>query len=208
MKKIIKGEAPANLKDFVSKENPLHWDDIHTTKAYSGLYAECVRLLRAEQDNLCGYTERPLPSTGIHVDHFRKRALFPAQNYVFGWNNLIVDEHNKSFGADYKDNAIQKAEDYEILIDPVAHDPHWFFTYIESGRIKPKESLNEEERKMAEFTIRIFNLQHPLLCDDRREIIELVRDYKRGGLTADEIKEAIRGLGYPSAVEFALTLIS
>lgn len=207
MKKIVKGEPPADFAKFVAKENPQHWEDIHKTKAYPKLYAECVSQLKFEQDNLGGYTEKPL-SGRVHIDHYRKRSLFPAQGYVFSWNNLIADEYNMSFGAVYKDNSIQKIDDYERLIDPIAQDPHHFFTYTEYGRIKPKENLDDEEKMKAEFTIRTFNLQHPLLCDDRREIVELVKAYHKGGLSAEEVKGLVSNLGYPSAVDYALTLYS
>lgn len=207
MRKIVKGSPPADLRKFLTKEDPHHWEDIHDTKAYPELYAQCISQLKSEQGFLGGYTERPLPSEGIHVDHFRKQSLFPSQKYVFGWNNLIVDEHNISFGADHKDNAIRNVKDYERLIDPVAQDPHHFFTYIERGLIKPKEGLSAGEKEMAVFTISVFNLQHPLLCDDRREIIELVKVYRNGGLSEEEIQEQMCNLGYPSVVEYAFTLI-
>ena len=95
-------------------------------------------------------------------------------------------------------------DDYAKLIDPVAQDPHHFFTYMENGRIIPKQELSDEEREMAEFTIATFNLQHPSLLNKREEIIRMVRSYKQGGMDEEDILACVEFYGFPSAIEYAL----
>ena len=93
---------------------------------------------------------------------------------------------------------------YRKLIDPVAQDPHHFFTYMENGWIIPKAGLNDAEKEMAEYTIETFNLQHPSLLNKREEIIRLVKSYKQGGLADADILACVVTFGFPSVVEYAL----
>lgn len=202
MRKIKKQAPPEDLDKFVRCENPQKFEEIHQSEHFSGLYAECIEQLKTEQENLSGYTEKPLKN-GVHVDHFRKQALFNTQDLVFGWNNLIADEHNPGYGADFKDKRVTR-EEYEKLINPVLEDPHHFLTYMDEGVIKPVDGLTQQEREKAEKTIEIFNLRHPLLKELRERAIKMVKDYKNQGLTEDEILIALRDYGFKSAVEYAL----
>lgn len=91
--------------------------------------------LKAEQNNLSGYTEKPL-SSGVHVAHFRKQALFKIRDMVLGWNNMIIDEHHSGYGVDIKDASVKTAIDYDKLINPF----FWWFaqiSYMDEGIIKP-----------------------------------------------------------------------
>lgn len=203
MRRIVKLQAPVDLAEFVKKEKPQKFEQIHKSKLYPNLYRECVVKLEAEQDGLSGYTEKPL-SKDIHVDHYRRQALFNSPSMVFGWENMIADEHNSSYGADFKDKHVKKQSDYAKLINPVVEDPHHYLTYMDEGIIKPVDGLDKDEREKAEFTILTFNLNHNLLNERRRHVIELVKEYKSQGLTADEISGALHDYGFTSAVEYAL----
>lgn len=206
MRHIFKEQAPHNLSRFIERENPRLWSEIHTSTFYPHLYDECLAQLCKEQSNLSGYTEKPLPSQtkSLHIDHFRKRSLFPIRDYVFGWDNLLADEHNINYGADYKDNMISSVVAYQKLVNSVVHDPHHFFTYMENGHIVPRRQLGSVEREIAEYTISVFNLQHPSLVNKREEIIRIVRSYLQGGLTSDDLKACLGDYGFPSVVEYAL----
>ncbi len=202
MRSINKQAPPADLGKFVRQENPQKFEEIHDSKHFPGLYKECIEHLRTEQENLSGYTEKPLKS-GVHVDHFRKQALFNTQDMVFDWENMIADEHNSGYGADYKDGRVTRA-DYEKLINPVLVDPHHYLTYLDEGVIKPVDGLSAIEREKAEKTIEIFNLQHPLLRELRERAIRMVKEYRSQDLEADVIIKALKDYGFKSAVEYAL----
>ena len=195
MRKIKKQAPPENLAKYVRQENPQKFEEIHHSRYYPELYGECVEQLKSEQDNLSGYTEKPLKN-GVHVDHYRKQALFNTQGMVFGWENLIADEHNSGYGADYKDKMVTMREEYAILINPVLDDPHHYLTYMDEGIVKPVDGLSDQDREKAEKTIEVFNLRHPLLKELRGRAIKMVKEYKAQGITDAEILEALHDFGF------------
>lgn len=203
MRQLIKN-TPVYFTDFVTKSKPLVWDDFRTKGA--SIYDDCYASLKKEQNHLSGYTEKPLPSDnrGVHIDHFRKRSLFPKPKDVFDWNNLILDEHNVNCGADYKDAIIKTVPDNLKLIDPISENPHLFFTYMLNGHIKPQNGLSAQNKDRAEFTINAFNLNHPSLCEQRKNIIRLIREYKSQDLSDEDIMLCMEGTGFTSTIEYAL----
>lgn len=201
MRKIQKQVPPEDLARFVRRERPQKFEEIHHSELFPELYDECIEQLKTEQENLSGYTEKPLKS-GVHVDHFRKQALFNTPDMVFGWGNMIADEHNPNYGA-VKDKRVTR-EEYDKLINPVLEDPHHYLTYMDEGIIKPVDGLTVQEREKAEKTIEIFNLKHPLLKELRERAIKMVKEYKNQGLTEEDILGALRDYGFTSAVEYAL----
>lgn len=203
MRKIKKQAPPSDLAKYVRRENPQKFEEIHKTKHYPNLYEECIVQLEREQENLSGYTEKPMKSH-IHVDHYRKQALFNTQDMVFGWDNMIADERNKEYGAVYKDNHLHLLSEYAKLINPVLEDPHHFLTYMDEGVIKPVDGLTDAEREKAEFTIKTFNLRHKYLTYLRGNVIRLVKAYRAQGISDDEILCAVKNYGFTSAVEYAL----
>lgn len=202
MRKIQKQVPPEDLARFVRRERPQKFEEIHHSELFPELYDECIEQLKTEQENLSGYTEKPLKS-GVHVDHFRKQALFNTPDMVFGWGNMIADEHNPNYGAGFKDKRVTR-EEYDKLINPVLEDPHHYLTYMDEGIIKPVDGLTVQEREKAEKTIEIFNLKHPLLKELRERAIKMVKEYKNQGLTEEDILGALRDYGFTSAVEYAL----
>lgn len=103
-----------SFADFVRRENPQKWEDLHHNKKSPNLYHDTKARLVDEQGGVSAYTEEPL-SGDAHIDHFRKRDLFP--NLTFDWNNLFVDGMSESYGARFKDKNIKKG-DYALLISP------------------------------------------------------------------------------------------
>lgn len=203
MRKIKKQVPPVDLARYVRRENPKKFEDIHHSRVYPDLYEECIVQLEIEQENLSGYTEKPLKNN-IHVDHYRKQEWFSSQSMVFGWENLIADEHNKDFGADYKDTHLNGPNEYAKLINPVMEDPHLFLTYMDEGIIKPVAGLSNNDKIKAEFTINVFNLKHKFLTELRGDAIRLVKMYKSQGLDDHEILSALSNYGFTSAIEYAL----
>ena len=203
MRKIKKLAPPANLARYVRHENPQKFEEIHHTSQFPNLYDDCILQLEMEQENLSGYTEKPMKNH-IHVDHYRKQEWFNTQDMVFGWNNMIADEHNKDYGADFKDAHLKSPNDYANMINPVMEDPHHYLTYMDEGIIKPADGLSATDKAKAEFTINVFNLKHRLLTELRGDAIRLVKMYKSQGLDDNDIQSALADYGFTSAVEYAL----
>lgn len=210
MRHIVKGTPLNEFSTFVCHKNPKKWEDVPTD-----LKLMCIEyILNNEQDWLSGYTERPISkiSVEIHLDHYKKRDLFPQPKYVFDWGNLIVDEHNPNYGADYKDNnksnKVSKLQDYLLLLNPVDDSPEVFFDYNMDGDILPAKGLNDADRQKAEFTIKTFNLGHESLVRTRRKLYDEIESYKKGGLDDQTIESCLREQGFPSFIKWAINALN
>jgi len=203
MRRILKNNPPRELTRFVEIEKPVKFEEIHHSTNFPNLYHDCLTQLKEEQHNLSGYTEKPLVTANVHIDHFKKQALFNDREHVFGWENMIVDEHAE-YGADHKDKTLKQRSDYTKLINPVTEDPHHFLTYMDAGIVRPQEAISPDDIQKANYTIETFNLNHPLLVEKKRIAIMYVRKYKEYGLTDAEIKDCMKDYGFPSVVEYAL----
>ncbi|SCD20200.1 TIGR02646 family protein [Proteiniphilum saccharofermentans] len=113
MRHIEKKNSPEVFQDFILKNSPAVWDDIH--KSQLRIYEDICEVLLKEQNNLCGYTELPLNNK--HIDHYHKRVLYPEK--CFCWDNLIMATLDDDFGARYKDKQINRKEIYNEIFNPV-----------------------------------------------------------------------------------------
>lgn len=199
MRKIDKGEP---LPEFLNETASLNsWDDFDSTVKTKTR----KQILIKEQNRLSAYTERILEhsddrqNTKLHIDHFRKKSMFPG--LTFDWNNLLIDEKEKPYGADYKDEHIKKT-DYQDIINPVDEDPQSFFEYMLDGTIIPKRDFEEgdPQRKRAERTIELFNLNETSLREERKVHLTQIIYYLKGGLTEDDILDSDKK--FPSLTEF------
>lgn len=159
-----------------------------------------------EQQSLSAYTEKPLGNT-THIDHFRKRSLFPL--LTFDYSNLLVDDLNDNYGACFKDNhagVTQATFDGDNrILSPVTDNMPDFIDFTVKGKMIPKPDLTPRDRSRVEETIRVFNLNHATLQSCRQSIINAVADYRTAELTAQEIMELLSPSGFHSAIEWALT---
>ena len=125
MRKIAKEIPAKSFTDFIRRNKKATWEQFPPIERH-----EATELLAKEQLSLDGYTERLLKinDRNTHIDHFRKRSLFP--KLTFDWENLILAEHSTEFGADAKDNfskfRVRNKEDYQNIVDPVHDEPHDF----------------------------------------------------------------------------------
>lgn len=193
MRKLDKGEPLQAFVDFVRKNNPTSWEEV---RGVSREWRE--HILNQEQHGLSGYTESPITLDGSHIDHFRKQSLF--NQFVFDWDNYIVDSKDEAYGAKFKDNFIGTCEDNDRLINPVAEDASRFFKYEINGKIEVADGLSKEDADRALFTRDAFNLNEGSLVERRRVIMSMILD-SFGDLTVDEIKDALKSLGFTSVVE-------
>jgi len=126
-------------------------------------------ILETEQYNICIYCEKVVILNNSHIDHFKKRSLFPEE--TLNYQNLLVSCNELDRCGKFKDTMISNKDENNELINPVIENPENFFEYDFNGTIKPKNSLIEVDRKRAEVTISKFNLNHPALIEERKKVI-------------------------------------
>ncbi|NOQ25583.1 MAG: TIGR02646 family protein [Bacteroidales bacterium] len=183
MKQINKKEPDFYAK-YLKKESPTEW------KTLSQAIGSNVRehILDIEQNNQCAYTEIALDhnSRNSHIDHFKKRALFPEE--TFNWNNLLVSCNRENYGAKYKDKHIHK-QDYNNILNPTIDNPSSFFHYSFTGNIGEK-TIDKINGERVANTISLFGLNNKSLVERRATIAEQVKIYSNQ-LSLPEIKEVI-----------------
>ncbi len=202
MRRVNKGAPLPSFANFAKTKHGNDW-----AKLPANIRHDCrLHMMQVEQDNICAYTELILTESS-HIDHFRKRDLFPKLTY--DWNNLIVADSHEDFGAKYKDNGTDRVTsmaDNNELINPVTEDPEHFFRYMINGQISAKLNLTDAEKERADFTISTFNLNHPYLIERRKVLIEMIRNYLKNGLDKQTIKSCLQGQGFPSVVNLYVNL--
>lgn len=204
MKKINRSTVLAAFRELInSNKRPLNWNAFSSPNSpHHELYQHVRTLLLADQLNTGGYTELPLsPDDNIHIDHFRKKNMFP--QLTFEWENFVIDEvNNDKYGADYKDKNVS-IEDYDNLISPVLDNPEYYLTYIQDGTMIPRRDLTElAEIKRAEETIRLFNLNHPDLVHRREGLIKVLQQLKSNNISKEETFDSMSVAGFHSLIDY------
>jgi len=195
MRRINKGLPSEDFERFTKKPHR-QWDE-------AGRHIAIWRkhIIDNEQSGVSGYTEAPVDYDRSHIDHFLKRALF--QDYIFRWENFVVDSCDEDFGAKYKDKHIHTEFDNLKLINPVDEDAERFFYYEANGKMIPANGLDACDYERAKFTIERFNLNHQSLKDRRKRILNLdISSYQ--GLNYDDILTALSCDGFESVARQAL----
>lgn len=166
MKYIDKKASPDFFGQYIEKEKPVQWATL--SKDIGTQLREYM--LQNEQSSQCAYTEIHISTIGdAHIDHFRKRSIFPTE--IFTYENLYTACNNEDFGAKYKDRHI-KETDYSIILHPLSDELLSAFSYnLASGEIKGR---NEKAIK----TIELFNLNHKILKERRKETILNLKMYQ------------------------------
>ena len=95
----------------------------------------------------------------------------------------------------YKDN---QAGEFKLadIIDPSRENPEDFFQYDSQGNILPRKDLTNAQRKRAEETIRIFNLNCPRLKSIRLKAVEAVAFFLQNSIAPNpkQIKDYLEML--------------
>ena len=153
-------EEPSVLQD--ARGRGARWED------FSHEEKQAVQAVLLEiQNRRCAYCERALREGKGHIEHFRKRALYP--NKTFEWKNLFYSCCEETSCGKRKDNAVRIREDNERLIDPCEENPEDFFVFDDRGQIAVRSTVSGGDRQRAEFTIRAFGLNGPRLVQARRD---------------------------------------
>lgn len=192
MRKVNKGVPCEDFEEFNRKPHA-NWSE---TEGRPHIWRE--HILKNEQAGMSGYTETPVSLDSSHIDHFRKQALF--QDYIFRWENYIVDSLDEDYGAKYKDKQISTRDDNLKLINPVEEEAERFFYYEATGKMIPAPGLNDRDKDRALFTIEKFNLNHSSLKERRKLILTLnPESYK--GFSCDEILQILSTHGFMSVAQ-------
>lgn len=146
MHQLTRGAAPACLSNYQP--------GTHTWCNITPLDRVAIRAeLETMQGRRCAYCECDLDQHGQHIEHFRQRGRFIPG--TFQWDNLFWScERDNSCGK-HKDKQTYNPPD---LIKPDSENPEHFFLFADNGSIAIRPTLTPSEKRRAEETLRIFNL--------------------------------------------------
>ena len=150
MRKLDRGSvaAPACLANYQPGQH--NWNDVSAHDR-----SQIQQQLEQLQGRRCAYCEGPLGALGQHIEHFRRKHRFVYQTFV--WGNLYWSCDQRDSCGHYKDHG---AGAYNIneLIEPSLDDPDAFFRFRSDGTINIRSTLQPADRRKAEETLRVFNL--------------------------------------------------
>ncbi|WP_052131676.1 retron Ec78 anti-phage system effector HNH endonuclease PtuB [Vibrio coralliilyticus] len=128
------------------------------------------------QQGFCAYCECQLNRK--HIEHFRTRSGYPKE--TFNWNNLFgsCGDSSRKGGWNrcgiFKDNG---AGPYDIndLVKPDSHNPSDYLLFLTTGEVTFQPNLLGQDKKIAEETIRVFNLNNDAaLFNSRKNAIRAI----------------------------------
>ena len=76
------------------------------------------------------------------------------------------------------------------------------FWYRQDGWMEPGEHLSAEDRRLAQQTIDMYNLNSPDLKRKRRDIIQCLGNMQQ--LEEDEVRSAMETMGFSFLIDFEL----
>ncbi|KYF87244.1 hypothetical protein BE17_46145 [Sorangium cellulosum] len=137
------------------------------------------------QGRRCAYCEGDLDALGQHIEHFRRKHVFP--HLTFAWVNLYWSCDQRDSCGRHKDH---DAGPYnpDDLLDPCVDDPDRFFRFRSDGTIDVRPDLSASDARRARETLRVFNLDpgHGRLRSMRRRALEAYCARETGILEALE----------------------
>ncbi|UXI69694.1 retron Ec78 anti-phage system effector HNH endonuclease PtuB [Tahibacter amnicola] len=150
MHKLNRGlDGPPCLRKF--RHGHHYWGDISVPDGY----VEIWLCLDDMQGSRCAYCEAPIDEHNRHVEHFWRRRDHPRR--TFDWTNLFGSCNSGNSCGIHKDQGAG-AYDPALLIKPDEDDPDDFFQFLSDGSIVSKESLDAIQKRRADETLRVFNL--------------------------------------------------
>lgn len=126
---------------------------------------EIWRELNTMQGERCAYCEGTL-SKEKHIEHFRQRSRCP--QLTFTWDNLFGSCNRSDSCGKHKDECQYLAVD---LIKADIEDPERFLVFEVTGTVQTRANLSAVDRRKAEETIRILNLNAAALRQIRRVLL-------------------------------------
>ncbi|SFR52575.1 retron system putative HNH endonuclease [Thiomicrospira sp. ALE5] len=142
-----------------------------------GYKADLLKILTAEQQGLCAYSELDPAEFGLqsHIEHVEPKSQYPQR--TFDYHNLVMS----ALGSDdlklsdvdlFAGHAKQERFEPNLFISPLNSACQDYFVYLSDGRVIPNKRLNKSEREKAEYTIALLNLNCAYLKNKRKNWID------------------------------------
>lgn len=128
------------------------WKDVST--ADKAAIRQCLQTMQGLR---CAYCEAPVEQHGYHIEHFRRKSVFPT--LTFRWDNLLLCCGRDDCCGHHKDRA-GWPYDPDDLVNPTQDDPDDFFYFRESGVVDVRSGCDEQQARRARETLRVLNLNH------------------------------------------------
>lgn len=147
------------------------WDDAPSRIKFSGVDKKALRAaLESLQDGCCAYCEGATYGGG-HIEHFRRKnpAHFP--HLMFAWENLFLSCSESDCCGHHKDRQ-GSPYDPNDLIKPDEVNPDDFLYFHSDGEVRTRSGVDARHQRIAEETVRVFNLSCGALRAARRRALE------------------------------------
>lgn len=209
MRRLTRGPKPACLMAY--RHGRDNWDTLHAAPADVD---EVRAALTVMQGGLCAYCE--VETRGDwHIEHLWSRADHPQR--TFDWSNLFASCNRRVTCGTYKDHG-GKPYNAADLIDPASEDPDRFLFFSADGLVQPRALLGQRDQRRAEETIRVFNLNAPVLVLRRQRLVSMLLESEpdilelMAGIPAEDRPAWIDGFvddycsdGFPTTVRHLLS---
>lgn len=137
------------------------------------------------QGEFCCYCESSFSTNGKHIEHFFFKGRDgngnrPYEQLTYDWSNLFGScgtDGGASCGhfKDREGNSGPGDYDVSALIKPDEEDPSEFLTFSQAGSIIERPNLEDDKSIRAKETIRVLNLNIPVLIAARKRRIDIFR---------------------------------
>lgn len=195
MQRLHRGDPPKCLANFQHGRDD--WSVLGFTEK-----EEIRNALKSMQGERCAYCECQLSSGNQHIEHFRQRSCYPQG--TFAWDNLFWSCCQNDSCGKHKDS-LPRTYDHRDLIKADVDNPERFFHFMSDGTISIRSGLSSADRRRAEETLRIFNLDphHGRLRAMRRTA---AAGYKDTGLAVAQLMD--EGAAPSECLDFILEELS
>lgn len=159
--------------------------------------SDLSHVLKQEQYGLCAYSELKTEAQGLgtHIEHIEPKSLNPQR--TFDYNNLVLCALSHEDLATQPDSAIfgghAKQSDYDetLFVSCLQSDCSRYFVYLSTGYVIAAESLSENEKQQANYTINLLNLNCAYLVNLRKrwidEVDTLIDEHIEKGYSLDDL---------------------
>lgn len=147
MRKLERGPAPRSLSDY--RHGHDNWGSVSAETR-----TDIWNALEQMQGSRCAYCEAPIVIGNRHIEHFQQRGRHPA--LTFAWTNLFGSCNREESCGKHKDRC--GAYPPNVPLKPDIDDPDDFLVFVSDGTIVPRAGLSASDKRRAEETLRIFNL--------------------------------------------------
>lgn len=169
MFKVNKTEEPQFFKDYKKRNNPKSWKDFSydIKRQLKEYMLENEYEYKNEEGSYCPYCELKINLENSQIEHIYPKDKFPEK--LMEYSNYLVACISSVTCGQNKGNSWEN-----YFINPTIEDPEKYLEYdLMSGKIISKEKDTQKiEYKKAIVTIELLNLNHPRLCNMRKNFIK------------------------------------